>query len=263
MTALILGLIASPARAQSLPDLFQTWLSAINANDKAAITAFYTSHRDESYAAFALDVAEDSCGFDLVRVETQSPEAMQILLAEKCHPTLHRLTIEREEAGNPKLKTFKLLPFAQGRAAAWEAVSGIATRLAARDQFAGSLLIIGPGGARSSRSWGKMEPEGRDIDLDTPLFLASAGKMFTAVAVLQLVEAGKIDLDAPFGRYLTDYPNAAMAAATIRQLLQHRGGTGDIGILARDEGAGGHDPCRLPGPRSSEGRRHRLYPLFR
>lgn len=69
------------------------------------------------------------------------------------------------------------------------------------------------------------------------MFLASAGKMFTAVAVLQLVAQGKVDLDAPFGQYLTDYPNKDMATATIRQLLQHRGGTDDTGILARDEGS--------------------------
>ncbi len=61
--------------------------------------------------------------------------------------------------------------------------------------------------------------------------------MFTSVAVLQLVEAGKIDLDAPFGKYLTAYPNAEMAKVTIRQLLNHRGGTGDIGILGREDGA--------------------------
>jgi CubicO group peptidase (beta-lactamase class C family) len=87
-----------------------------------------------------------------------------------------------------------------------------------------------------ARGWGKVDAgSAMAITPDTPMFLASAGKMFTAVAVLQLAEAGKIDLDAPLGTYLTDYPNAEMAKVTIRQLLQHRGGTGDIGILARNE----------------------------
>ena len=35
--------------------------------------------------------------------------------------------------------------------------------------------------------------------------------MFTAVAIMQLVEAGKIDLQAPVGRYLTNYPNQDIA----------------------------------------------------
>jgi len=54
-------------------------------------------------------------------------------------------------------------------------------------------------------------------------------KMFTAVATLQLVQNGKLDLTAPFGNYLTDYPNKDVASkVTIEQMLSHTGGTGDI-----------------------------------
>jgi CubicO group peptidase (beta-lactamase class C family) len=54
-------------------------------------------------------------------------------------------------------------------------------------------------------------------------------KMLTAVAVLQLVQEGKLRLDAPFGTYIPDYPNAEMASkVTIHHLLTHTGGTGDI-----------------------------------
>ena len=53
--------------------------------------------------------------------------------------------------------------------------------------------------------------------------------MFTAVAILQLVEAGKVKLTAPLGTYLPDYPNRDVATkVTIHQLLTHTGGTGDI-----------------------------------
>jgi CubicO group peptidase (beta-lactamase class C family) len=55
------------------------------------------------------------------------------------------------------------------------------------------------------------------------------GKMFTAVAIMQLVQDGKIDLEAPIGRYLTDYPNPDVAAkVTVAHLLSHTGGRGDI-----------------------------------
>jgi CubicO group peptidase (beta-lactamase class C family) len=54
-------------------------------------------------------------------------------------------------------------------------------------------------------------------------------KMFTATAVLQLAQAGKLKLTDPLGKYLTDYPNKDMAAkVTVHQLLTHTGGTGDI-----------------------------------
>jgi D-alanyl-D-alanine carboxypeptidase len=53
--------------------------------------------------------------------------------------------------------------------------------------------------------------------------------MFTAVAILQLVEAGEIELQAPLGRYLRDYPNEDVARrVSIHHLLTHTGGTGDI-----------------------------------
>ena len=54
-------------------------------------------------------------------------------------------------------------------------------------------------------------------------------KMFTAVATLQLVEAGKLGLDDPIGKHLPDYPNKEVAEkVTVRHLLTHTGGTGDI-----------------------------------
>ena len=54
-------------------------------------------------------------------------------------------------------------------------------------------------------------------------------KMFTAVATLQLVEAGKLALDDPVGKHLRGYPNSEVATkVTVRHLLTHTGGTGDI-----------------------------------
>src|SRR5205814_1123559 len=65
--------------------------------------------------------------------------------------------------------------------------------------------------------------------LNTQFRLGSMNKMFTAVAVLQLVQAGKVKLNDPVGKYLTDYPNKDVATkVTIHHLLTHTGGTGDF-----------------------------------
>jgi D-alanyl-D-alanine carboxypeptidase len=54
-------------------------------------------------------------------------------------------------------------------------------------------------------------------------------KMFTAVAILQLVERGKLSLDDTIGKILPDYPNTNVASKVkVRHLLSHTGGTGDI-----------------------------------
>jgi len=65
--------------------------------------------------------------------------------------------------------------------------------------------------------------------LTTRFRIGSMNKMFTAVAVLQLAQAGKIKLTDPIGKYLTDYPNKDLASkVTIHHLLTHTGGTGDF-----------------------------------
>jgi len=51
----------------------------------------------------------------------------------------------------------------------------------------------------------------------------SCAKAFTGVAIIQLVEEGKIDLSAPVSRYLGGLP-AAWQPVTIRQLLTHVSG---------------------------------------
>jgi CubicO group peptidase (beta-lactamase class C family) len=55
----------------------------------------------------------------------------------------------------------------------------------------------------------------------------SATKSFTGVAILQLVEAGKVDLEAPIGRYLDGLPEK-WRQIRIRQLLAHSSGLPNI-----------------------------------
>lgn len=229
-------LIGFPVHAQTVNAVYEEWLTAFNSGEKSAIQAFYGERMDDPEAAFAIDIAAATCGFNPVRVEAQVEQKMTILLAERCFPTLQRLHIELAPDGEKKLARLDLKPLALTIEAANNLVAGFADRLSKQNQFAGSLLIAQDGKPLLERNWGTLkEGESIPITLDTPMFLASAGKMFTGVGVLQLADAGKISLDAPLGTYLTDYPNAEMAKVTIRQLLQHRGGAGDTGILARND----------------------------
>jgi hypothetical protein len=61
----------------------------------------------------------------------------------------------------------------------------------------------------------------------TPFILGSTSKSFTALAIMQLVEAGKIDLDAPVTKYLPWFRTADKAASaqiTVRRLLNQNSG---------------------------------------
>jgi CubicO group peptidase (beta-lactamase class C family) len=68
---------------------------------------------------------------------------------------------------------------------------------------------------------------GNPVQRDTRFHIASATKPFTGVAIMQLVEAGKLELDAPASRYLDDLP-AAWRTVTVRQLLTHVSGLPEI-----------------------------------
>ncbi|MEO6215205.1 MAG: serine hydrolase domain-containing protein [Sphingomonas sp.] len=163
---------------------------------------------------------------------------MTVLLRQRCLPGRARVKLELSPTDPFKLKVLDVAPLALPGDGAIEATAAIADRLSKHDEFAGSLIIQRGNRRLLGRSWGMADPKRHvPMTLDTPMFLASAGKMFTAVSILQTVEAGKLELDAPLGRYLTDYPNQDMAKVTIRQLLTHRGGTGDIGILERGDTA--------------------------
>lgn len=59
---------------------------------------------------------------------------------------------------------------------------------------------------------------------DTLLNLFSCTKPFTAVAIMQLVGEGRLDLDTPVCRYWPEFANAGKASITVRQVLCHRAG---------------------------------------
>ncbi len=77
------------------------------------------------------------------------------------------------------------------------------------------------------RGFGKVRPGGEAPTLQTPFFIGSLTKSFTSLAVMQLVEAGKVELDAPVVRYLPWFRVAdpqASAQMTVRHLLNQTSG---------------------------------------
>lgn len=77
------------------------------------------------------------------------------------------------------------------------------------------------------RGFGVATPQGRPVTPQTPMVIGSLTKSFTALAIMQLVEAGKLELDAPVQRYVPWFsladPNAS-AQIALRHLLAHTSG---------------------------------------
>lgn len=88
-----------------------------------------------------------------------------------------------------------------------------------------SLAIVQPGGV-TFRQYGQAG-RGQPLTPRTAFILGSMSKSFTALAVMQLVEQGQIDLKAPVQRYLPDFRMADEAASrqiTVAHLLNHTSG---------------------------------------
>lgn len=62
--------------------------------------------------------------------------------------------------------------------------------------------------------------------IETPTRIASIAKPMTAIAIMQFVEAGKLNLDKPIQTYIPDYPEKKEGIQTTRQYLNHTSGTG-------------------------------------
>lgn len=101
---------------------------------------------------------------------------------------------------------------------------------ASAGRFSGAVLIARDGQPILVEAYGLADgAAGVRNSAETQFRIGSVGKLFTTVAILQLAQAGKLDLQAPVGRYLIDYPDPTIAGqATVAHLLSHTGGTGDV-----------------------------------
>jgi D-alanyl-D-alanine carboxypeptidase len=226
------GQLAEAAQ-QSNIEILRQWLDTFNAGDPVTMREFRQHYFGDSDIAFALDVREESGGFDLSSIEGDEPLKTTALLREHNFPCTWRVTLVRESAVAPTLKyiEYHALPMSQSEALA--SLSAFATRLDKADKFSGVVAVEKHGKIIFSKAWGPADrTSSGPVTLDTPFLFASQGKMFTAVALLQQIAVGKVALDDPIGKYLVDYPNREVAEkVTIRHLLTHQGGTGEMGIL--------------------------------
>ena len=219
--------------------VLRAWLAAFNSGDLKQWMSFDEVYQPARKMAQIGDFFRQTGGFSLVRVETSGATSTKALVREKNSGAIARMEVQLSADQPPKLLSIgiRVIPpppdLAPARMPMPEALAAIGARLdmaAASDNFSGAVLIARNGNVLLEKAWGRADRDNNvAVTTGHQFRLGSMNKMFTAVAILQLVEAGKISLDAPIGTYLGDYPNAEIAQkVTVRHLLTHTGGTGDI-----------------------------------
>src|SRR5512139_4184279 len=90
-----------------------------------------------------------------------------------------------------------------------------------------ALAIVKDDQVVHSKGYGRADPSGRPVTPQTPFMIGSITKPFTALAVMQLMDAGQVDLDAPVQRYIPWFRVAdpkASAQVTVRMLINQTSG---------------------------------------
>ncbi|WP_242269122.1 serine hydrolase [Bacillus cereus group sp. BfR-BA-01352] len=90
-----------------------------------------------------------------------------------------------------------------------------------------SLAIVKGDQVEYIQGYGVSNPDGTKMTSQTPIVLGSTTKSFTALAIMQLVEQGKISLEEPVQSYIPWFQIAdeeASAKITIQHLLNHTSG---------------------------------------
>ncbi|ATC25277.1 serine hydrolase domain-containing protein [Caulobacter vibrioides] len=238
LPALALAQVVLPST--SVGEAAKAYLEALNSRDQAKAAAFIKDRFPASpldadgFVGFGRQVG----GFDLVKIEAATPTTLTALVRERHSEGFARLQIETDPAAPTQIKMLGARPVQRPSdiaavprlddAALTKAVAGKLAMMG--ENYSGVVLI-----ARKGKPFIAFAQGLADRDRKTPITQAtkfrvgSMNKMHTSVAVLQLAQAGKIDLQAPLITYLKDYPNAAWAKkVTVRQLLTHTGGAGDF-----------------------------------
>ena len=106
--------------------------------------------------------------------------------------------------------------------------------LGTENKLSGAVLVAKDGVPIASKAAGMANKQtGAPNRLDTKFNLGSLNKMFTAVAIAQLAQAGRLKFEDTLGQHLPDYPNKAIAdKVTIHQLLTHTSGMGTWSMAA-------------------------------
>ena len=222
---------------------FALWLEGFNAKDEGALAAFARDHftpelaRDFPGASELLGFRESTGGFEVKKTEEVAPARYVAIIKERGADQYARAVLELDDATRVRAFQLGMIPtpadFQPARLSEDEAIAALRTELdalVARDQFSGAVLVARNGKPVFTQAYGMADRANQLANtVDTRFRIGSMNKMFTATAILQLVQRKKLRVEDTVGKHLTDYPNRDVAAKVkLHHLLTHTGGTGDI-----------------------------------
>lgn len=204
--------------------------------------AFDPAAKEAIAKQFAVAV-RDSGGVEFVDARTQGPPGMLVLtIRGRRTGQLAALVLLPDPEQPGKLVMADLVPVddptlyadwpkaGAPRAEIARLAQGALDQLARTADFSGCLTIADGAATIFDECRGLADRSfGTKADPETRFRIGSMNKMFTAVAIGQLVEEGKLRWDTRLAEVMPEYPDQAAAARiTLWQLLHHTAGLGDF-----------------------------------
>jgi D-alanyl-D-alanine carboxypeptidase len=233
-----------------LGHLARQLLDLVEVGDSTAITRFVDEHlghdvRGRSPAQMAALLVKLHAQSNGLRVEQTMMAGSALRMMTTSRTGSHRLgmELEPEPGDSTRIASITMVamdgmrggppkPWAEGPlsdARIAEIIRAKVKEAADSDRFSGVVLVAHGDDVLVHDVHGFADRENNRLNTkDTPFATYSMGKMFTSVAIAQLVSQGKLSWDDTLAKVLPSYPNREAAKQiTIRQLLTHTAGVPD------------------------------------
>ena len=226
------------------------WLRAYNGGQEDSVIAFarraYAASelagRGPEGVSRGLRLWRQNYGpFEFLRVDSSSAHSVDGFVRHGLTGALGKVYVEVDSTPPHGITGVWLIPFmrppvdlavraSRSDAEMVEELEEYASNLAAKDVFSGAIVVQRRDSVLLARAYGRASHDPATPNTpDTRFELASLSKLFTAVAIGQLVESGKLRFEATLAEVLPDYPNPSTASrVTIHHLLTHTSGLPDF-----------------------------------
>jgi CubicO group peptidase (beta-lactamase class C family) len=204
-------------------------LHGVKASSDYEIEALVRTKKDGRWLSFKMEV-ESMAPYPAVKVGMQPADAPDSAPA--------RETPKHDADGGKQPGPAAAPAKKLSEAEMTESLTAYLEGLAKEDRFSGVVLVARDGKPFFVKAYG-LADKSKNLanNPETKFNLGSMNKMFTAVAIAQLVEQGKLSFDDKVGKVLPDYPNKEVAnKVTVRHLLTHTSGLGSYWNAKFDAG---------------------------
>ncbi len=227
------------------------YFAAFNSGDEEKLRAFFTENIAEASLKqrpvdprmeFHRQLKQDFQTVEIKKIESITESEIKILAQAKTgtwvefsfaiqsQPPQKIIGMQIEDSKTPPSEKPAVAVAPMAKAEFLKTVDSYLNELISADKFSGVVLVAHGDKTLYSKMTGLADQEKKTPNnLDTKFNLGSINKIFTKIAIGQLIAAGRISLDDKLGKFLPDYSNhEAAEKVTVAQLIAMRSGIGDF-----------------------------------